>query len=171
MNGIANGPVTITVHPTEEEFMQACHDLWASDGIGPSGNLILTTAFGLGGVGLALAGMGMGWFLVGAALTVVLMSLLRDRIWRCYYRSSGRFAAPTTSVFADAGIHVTGPLGTRDMPWSECRSYLESAEFLILVMSRRQFSVLPKAALHSADLDTLRALIACHLTVKRRRLI
>ncbi len=164
-------PVTVTTHLTEGEFLRACHDLWATDGIGPRGNLITAGLLGTGGVGLALAGLPVGWLLAGAASVVGLLSVLRDWNWRRYHRTSGRFAAPTTSVFADAGIHVAGPLGTREVPWAEFRSWLESDAFLVLVRDRRQFSVLPKAVVPPADLTALRAMIARHLPAKRRRLL
>jgi YcxB-like protein len=164
-------PVTITTHLTADEFLRGCHDLWTTDGIGPRGNLIVAVLGGVAGIALVLMGIRIGWLVAGAALFVGLLSLLRDRNWRRYQRTAGRFAAPTTSVFADGGIHVTGPLGARDVPWSEFRSYLESDGYLVLVLNRRQFSMLPKAAIPPADLDALRAMIARHLPAKRRRLL
>jgi hypothetical protein len=167
--GADTPPVTVTTHLTEDEFLRGCHDLWATDGIGPRGNLIAAGGLGLAGVVLALAGIRIGWLVAGAALVVGLLSMLRDRNWRRYHRTSGRFAAPTTSVFADDAIQVSGPLGTRDVPWSEFRSHAENSAFLFLIAGRRMFSVLPKVAIQPSDLEALRMMIAHHLPAKRRR--
>jgi YcxB-like protein len=169
--GADTPPVTVTTHLTEDEFLRGCHDLWATDGIGPRGNLIAAGGLGLAGVVLALAGIRIGWLVAGAALVVGLLSLLRDRNWRRYHRTSGRFAAPTTSVFTDAGIRVAGPLGTREVPWAAFRSHAETGRFRFLIVNNRQFSVLPKASIPPADQAALRAMIARHLPAKRRRFL
>jgi hypothetical protein len=170
MTGGGDAPaVTVTTHLTEDEFLRGCHDLWATDGIGPRGNLIAAGLLGTGGAVLALAGVRVGWLLAGAASLVGLLSVLRDRNWRRLHRTSGRFTAPTTSVFTDTGIHVAGPLGTRNVPWSEFRSHAASGGFVFLVASGRQFSVLPTTAIPPADQAALCAMVARHLPAKRRR--
>ncbi len=143
-------PIEITYRLTLQEFMAACHAHWNSHKQGARANSIL----GIIGIIVGAALLPFHW--VGALLIFICFVLIamvigRSIIWRRAFLDHKKFTAPISLVFGDETIHIETIDGTSDLNWSFYSGYLETPEQILLYMTRRTFSVIPKSAFTNAN--------------------
>jgi hypothetical protein len=163
----ANGPLSVTYEIDEACFIRACHALWTYRAIGRFGNLVVAGGVGLCGafflIWLEVAGSALYLLFVCVALLVAL-TLLRDLFWRRYYRKLEKYRGPITTNISDGSIEVILPQSSHTVHWSTFSSYLRTDEFLLLVISQRQFSIIPLSAFITlATAVRFERLVADHL--------
>ncbi|MCP4937282.1 MAG: YcxB family protein [bacterium] len=162
----ANGSLSVTYEIDEACFIRACHALWTYRAIGRFGNFVVAGGIGLCGaflIWLEVAGFALYLLFVCVALLVAL-TLLRDLFWRRYYRKLEKYRGPITTIISDDSIEVILPQGSYTVQWSTFSSYLRTDEFLLLVISQRQFSIIPLSAFITlATAAHFERLVADHL--------
>ena len=138
-------PIAITYRLTLQEFMAACHAHWNAHQQGARANSI----FGVVGVIVGAALFPIHWtgaLLIVIGFVLIAMVIGRSLIWRHAFLDNKKFTAPISLVFGDETIHVETIDGTSDLKWSAYSGYLETSEYILLYMTRRTFSVIPKSA-------------------------
>lgn len=152
--------------------MQACHGLWAWRGVGRVGNYIVA------GVVVFCAGFLIwqgvpgpwGWLLLCGVAVFVVMDVMRDRLWRRYYRSLAKYRAPLTATISQDGVQVDGAEGVNALPWTHFRSFLRSDAFIFLIVDQRQFSVIPLDAFETPQqANAFEGIVTDHLKRLPRR--
>ena len=142
-------PIEITYRLTLQEFMAACHAHWNAHQQGARANSILS-AIGII-VGAALLPFHwIGALLIFICIVLIAMVVGRSVIWRHAFLDNKKFTAPISLIFGDETIHVDSLDGTSDLKWSAYSGYLETSEYILLYMTRRTFSVIPKSAFANA---------------------
>lgn len=139
-------PIEIRFRLTESEFMSACNAHWSTCRQGTSTHLIIGTACIF--IGLALLGY-MFWIALVATTAGALFFLilgLRSVLWRRAFREAKKYHGEISVTFSENGVHVESVEGKSDLKWSFYSWHLETSNFMILHMTKRAFSVIPKAA-------------------------
>lgn len=129
--------------------MSACHQLWSHRAIGRSGNLFVGVLMLIGGVFLIYQGVPgfMAGILITAAVGVLVLDYLRERIWHRYYQSLEIYRVQVTAVFDEHGVS----LGANEQwRWNQFQNYVLAKDFIILNVDSRQFVPLPISAMQEA---------------------
>ncbi|MEI8020926.1 MAG: YcxB family protein [Schlesneria sp.] len=143
-------PIKVTYRLTLQEFMAACHSHWNTHKQGARANLI----FGVIGIIAGAALLPFHWIgglLIFICLALIAMVIGRSIMWRHAFLDNKKFTAPISLIFGDETIHVETIDGTSDLNWSFYSGYLETHELIMLYMTRRTFSVIPKSAFADAN--------------------
>ena len=162
-------PVTVTYSLSEEAFIHAARALWSYRGIGDRGNWLTTIiALAVGPV-LLTNGLAAGWLFIAAGAIFVVLTLLRNLLWRRAYRKMAKYTAPITAVFGPDTVHVSSAEGDNTLPWSSFKNYAETPDYYFLFMGWRGLSIIPKTAFESdEDNEQTRLYMTTHL--KRRKM-
>jgi hypothetical protein len=139
---------TVTFSLNENEFLRAAQVLWAYRAIGSTANHVIGGIVAVIGAALIWRDVP-GWapwvlLLLGGAISQ--LSLVRDRLWRRYYRKALKYTAPIKVTFDDAGIDVASAEATGLVPWSTFTAHLVTPDYIFLIIDARGFSVIPRAA-------------------------
>ncbi len=143
-------PIAITYRLTLQEFMAACHAHWNAHKQGARANSILSVIGIIVGAAL-LPFHWIGALLIFICLVLIALVIGRSIIWRHAFLDHKKFTAPISLIFGDETIHVDSLDGTSDLKWSVYCGYLETPEYILLYMTRRTFSVIPKSAFANAN--------------------
>ena len=139
-------PISIRYKITEPEYMKACSAHWSAQGYGTISNLIwgfLAIAFGI--VFLTfIFWLAVFFFICGGILLFLL--LIRTFIWRRAFRDTKKFHNDIFVEFKDDSIHSENLEGKSDLNWSFYSWYLDTPDHVLLYMTKRSFSVIPKSA-------------------------
>ncbi len=166
------GEISVTYEVDEARFMRGCHALWAYRGVGRFGNHIVAAVVSSCAGFLIWQGVPGPWawlMFCGVAVFVVL-DVLRDRLWRRYYRGLAKYAAPLTATVSQHGVQVDGAEGQNELPWSHFRSFLRTDAFIYLIIDQRQFSMIPLDVFEiKQQADAFEGIIAQHLKRLPRR--
>lgn len=127
--------------------MRAFEAHWKSNKSATRTNIILGSIGLLLGIPLSFA---MGW--LGLTLIIVASSLLCLMLIRHFnhiraYRETKRFSSEISIKFSENQIEVKTIDGESRLKWSTYIKYLNTNEFLLLYMSPKVFSIIPKKAL------------------------
>ncbi len=144
-------PISIEYQLTKKEFLQACNYHWNSHKVGIKSMIILgIVGIALGSILICLK------FLTELAVAFVILSiillilpLIRHIIWQKSFDNNKKFHNKTKVVFDDNLLHVKGALGSSELKWDIYSNYLETPEYVLLYMTKRNFSVIPKYAFES----------------------
>ena len=139
-------PISIRYRMTEPEFMRACGAHWSAHRQGTMSNVIT----GLVGVAFGLAMLFFIFWLalilvvVGGAL--ILITGIRSLLWRKAFRDAKKYNADISVVVNDDSVHIESAEGKSDLNWKFFTWYLDTPEHVLLYMTKRSFSVIPKSA-------------------------
>lgn len=138
-------PIAFTYRLTLPAFMAACHEHWKVHKQGARANSIL------GVIGIIAGAALFPFHWIGALLILVCIVLIamvigRSILWRYAFLDNKKFTAPISLIFSDESIHVETIDGVSDLNWSVYSGYLETPEYVLLYMTHRTFSVIPKSA-------------------------
>jgi hypothetical protein len=143
-------PITIRYRLNEPEFMRACGAHWSSLRLGTRANVIT----GLVGVILGLAMLSFLFWLaiilaaVGGAL--ILITGVRALLWRKAFRDAKKYNTDILVVINEDTVHVESAEGKSDLNWGFFSWYLDTPDYVLLYMTKRSFSVIPKSAFRDA---------------------
>lgn len=144
-------PVSICYRVTEAEFLSACEAHWRAHRVGTRSNLIA----GLIGLFLGLATLALAfWIAIALAIVgalLILIVFLRSVVWRQGFRDAKKYRDEIRVTFHSDRLYVETADGTSDLAWSFYSSYLDTPEFVLLYITRRSFSVIPKAAFRDKE--------------------
>jgi hypothetical protein len=131
--------------------MSACRAHWSAHRLGTLSNSI-AGAIGMG-VGLAtirlFEWLGLAVAIAGAGLLVV--TGLRSFLWQRAFREARKCHEDISVVFDEEHIHVESAEGKSDLNWGFYSWHLDTADHVILYMTKRAFSVIPIAAFSGTD--------------------
>jgi hypothetical protein len=162
-------PVRITYALSEEQFLRASAELWNHRAIGEKGNWILVSAVGLFGLFLIWQDAILGWGPLMLALLVGGLTLSRRFFWRSAYQLAEKYKEAISVVFTDDEIETTTWIKTGSVPYSTFKTFLETDNFILLLIDSKRFSILPKSAVEEGDLERLQGHLAHHLEPERKR--
>lgn len=162
--------ITITYKIDEPEFMHAARAFWSYRGIGDRGNWILSVVCALAGFALVYAGLAVGWIWVGAAVFFVLITLIRNVLWRHGYHKIVKYSAPITATFTADTVTTSSAEGQSELPWTTFSKYAETPQYFFLLRPRRGLSIIPKRACKDDwEVETLRDKITGNLPRAKMR--
>lgn len=141
-------PIAITYRLALPEFMAASESHWSTHKQGSRTNVMLAVVGVLLGC-VWLPFNSWGAFPLVAGIVLFLMVLVRSFLWRRAYREATKFAGDIAVTFSDENIHVVTNDGVSDLKWSVYTGYLDAPDFVLLYMTSRAFSVIPKSAFAS----------------------
>lgn len=162
-------PIRVTYSLSEAQFLQASAALWDHRAIGDRGNWALVAAVGVLGLLLLWWGAILGWGALGVAVLVTALTLSRRFFWRSAYQLADKYKQPISVVFTHEEIQTTTWVKSGAVPWSTFRTYLETEDYLLLLIDSKRFSILPTAAFEEGDLERLRGHLGHHLEVEKKR--
>ena len=144
-------PIEIRYTLTQDEFMKACSAHWRAHRQGTSSQVIAGSV----GVVMAIVAWDLVHILAVALLVVGLLiwcvPVLRWLLYRRAFREAKKYTEDIHAVFSHDGIHIDSAEGTSDLNWGFYSKYIETPDFVLLYMTRHQFSVIPKSAFTGAD--------------------
>lgn len=143
-------PIVITYRLTLPEFMTACNAHWSIHKQGSRTNAILGVIAIAVGLALWPFSSWSAFFLV-LGLVLLLLVIGRSILWRRAFQDAKKFAGDISVTFGDEKIHVDTTDGVSDFNWSIYNGYLDTPEYVLLYLTRRSFSVIPKSAFANAN--------------------
>jgi hypothetical protein len=129
----------------ESEFMRACGAHWSAHRQGTMSNVIT----GLVCVALGLAMLITFWlalFLAAAGGALILITGVRSLLWRKAFRDAKKYTGHISVIIKEDSIHVESTEGKSDLNWGFFTWYLDTPNHILLYMTKRSFSVIPKSA-------------------------
>jgi hypothetical protein len=139
-------PIDIRYTLTLPKFMKACSAHWKAHRQGTLSQLVA------GSVGVVMAvvawdfvrGLAIALLVVGVMIWCV--PVLRWFLYRRAFGEAKKYTEDIHAVFSHDGIHIDSAEGTSDLNWGFYSKYIDTPEFVLLYMTRHQFSVIPKSA-------------------------
>lgn len=164
--------ITVTYSVDEDEFMKACHAVWAQQAIGHKGNVVVGAI--MGGCALGMVWLKVPWYfsaiVMGCAVFTLFASTIRNILWRRHYRGLDKYNAPITTILAADGFAVVLNGERSVAPWSTFAGYLTTEDALILTAINRQVSVIPFESFNtSAEAGAFAKRVAEHVPLIRKR--
>ena len=138
--------VTIRYRITEPEFMRACNAHWSAHRQGTVSNLMASAAAIV--LGLALLFF-VSWFaliLVAVGGVLLFITWLRSFLWHRAFREAKKYNEDIAVVIKDDSVHVESAEGKSNLNWNFFTWYLDTPEHVLLYLTKRNFSVIPKSA-------------------------
>ena len=152
--------------------MAACHILWQYRSIGQFGNFVAAACTVLSGFVLVVLGMAgpLGYIFVGAGALFAVMTLLRDVMWRRYYRGLVKYTDWITATVSAEGVGVVSVEAKNLLPWSTFSTMLRTEDYLFIILNQRQFSIIPMAAFQNSGVERdFESIVSYHLPLLKRR--
>ena len=160
--------ISITYRLSMTDFMRACEAHWRAQRLGTTSNAI-TSALSLS-VGISLWLL-FNWFWLALILVIsgaMLLGLIgiRQMLWRKAFRDARKYQGDISLSFSDKGVRVETLEGTSDLNWGFYSWFLDAPEHILLYMSKKTFSVIPKSAFNGSQTeDEFRHLVMSKLPV------
>ncbi len=139
-------PFSIRFRLTEAEFIKACNAHWSAHHQGTLSNAICGTAAFVLGVALLFFIFWPALILMAAGGILLSMIGLRTFLWRRAFRDAKKYTQDISVVINDDFIHVETAEGKSDLNWNFFTWYLDTTEHVLLYVTKRNFSVIPKSA-------------------------
>jgi hypothetical protein len=131
--------------------MSACNAHWSAHRQGTLSNLIV------GGVGVAIGlisfalSLWLAIFVISAGASLLIMTWARFLLWRRFFREAKKYNDDVSVVFRDDAVHVESAEGKSDLNWDFFSWYLDTADYVLLYTTKRQFSVVPKKSFPDSE--------------------
>ncbi|QDV22897.1 YcxB family protein [Aureliella helgolandensis] len=151
------------------EFMRACEAHWRAQRQGTVSNAIAGALALATGIGLWF----FNWFWLALTLAILGCALLgligiRQVLWRKAFRDARKYHGEISVSFSNDGVHVETLEGKSDLNWGFFSWYLDTPEHVLLYMTKRTFSVIPRSAFSETRTeDAFRLLVTSKLPVIR----
>jgi len=87
------------------------------------------------------------------------VSIFRPRWIKKDFQNHPNFPREQTLLIDDSGLHWKTEVANNDTLWTAYTGYRETKNLFLLYLGKRLFQVIPKRALSSNDLDSLRELL------------
>jgi hypothetical protein len=139
-------PISIQYRMTEPEFMTACNAHWSAQRQSTASNLITSAVAIVIGVALLFLMFWLGLVLAVVGSILLLITGLRSFFWRRAFRDAKKYNDDISVVIGDDSVHVESAEGKSDLKWDFFTWYLDTPEHVLLYMTKRSFSVIPKSA-------------------------
>jgi len=131
---------------TEPEFMRACNAHWSAHHHSTASNLVISATAIILGSALLLFTFWLALILAIAGGMLLFLTWFRYFVWRRAFRESKRFNDDIAIAVDNESIHIESAEGKSDLKWGFYTWYLDTPEHVLLYMTKRSFSVIPKSA-------------------------
>ena len=138
--------ITIRYRLSEPEFMKACNAHWSVHHQSTTSHLVKSTIAIVFGVILLFFMLWIGIILAAVGGMLLLITLLRSIVWRRAFRDAKKYHDDISVVIKDDSLHVESAEGKSDLNWDFFTWYLDTPAHVLLYMTKRSFSVIPKSA-------------------------
>jgi len=161
--------ISVSYRLSMSEFMCACEAHWRAQRQGTVSNAIAGMLALTAGIGLWL----FNWFWLALILVIsgcALLSLIGMRriLWQRAFRDARKYQGEISVSFSTEGVHVETLEGKSDLNWGFFSWFLETPEHILLYMTKKSFSVIPKSAFNESETeDAFRKLVTSKLPVIR----
>ncbi len=139
-------PISIRYRITEPEFMIACNGHWSAHRQSSLSNVITGAVAIIVGLALLLFTLWLGIVLTAIGGLLLLITLLRSLLWRRAFREAKKYNNNISIIIKDDSINVECAEGKSDLNWDFFTWYLETPDHVLLYMTKRNFSIIPKNA-------------------------
>ncbi|WP_353572149.1 YcxB family protein [Candidatus Albibeggiatoa sp. nov. BB20] len=157
-------PISIQYRLTESEFMAVCYANWTVQGSRPQWDIMVGVVFCVIGLSTLIAHFLLGLFIIGCGAILLSIVLIRSFLWRKAFRDTPKYNEPISIVFQQDMIYVKTIQGESYLNWNTYAWYLDTSHFVLLYMTKKYFSVIPKAAFQDqAQIKTFLDLIQSKL--------
>lgn len=126
--------------------MRACGNHWSAQRQATRSNIIIGLLGLVVGVLLFTALRWLALVFLVSGFVLLTLVVLRAVLWRRAFREAGKYKKEIFVVFKDDSVHVESAEGRSDLNWSFFSGYLETPEDVLLYITKRNFSVIPKGA-------------------------
>jgi hypothetical protein len=138
--------IEISYTLTQSEFMAAAEAHWKAQGVGTASSVFVGLGVALLGGLIVVPFPWFGWVFLILGAILLTLSGARWWIWCRAFKEARKYTEAIHVVFAEEGIHVDSAEGTSDLNWTFYSSYLDVPDHVLLYMTKRAFSVIPKSA-------------------------
>jgi len=141
-------PQEVSYHLSEREFLAGCAALWAYRAVGRAGNFAAAAIVASGGALLLGAGVPGLWgpALIFCGALFIALDLWRTHLWRGHYRRSRGLRGQIILRLTAEGVRVWDQAGERVLRWQQFQAFAQTEVFLFLILSPRQFLIVPVGA-------------------------
>ena len=139
-------PIAIRYRMTEPEFMKACNAHWTVHRQSTVSNVIAGAVAIVLGLTLLFVVFWLALFLAAIGGVLLLTTWLRSVFWRKAFREAKKYNDDIAVVIKEDCVHVESAEGKSDLKWDFFTWYLDAPEHILLYMTKRTFSVIPKSA-------------------------
>lgn len=144
-------PITIRYRLTEPEFMRACGAHWSTLRQGTRSNVITGLLIVILGLAMLSFFFWMALILTTVAGALILITGVRSLLWRKAFRDAKKYNRDILVVIKEDIVHVESAEGKSDLNWGFFSWYLDTPDYVLLYMTKRNFSVIPKSAFQDAQ--------------------
>jgi hypothetical protein len=109
-------------------------------------NLVASTVAIVVGLALLFFVSWVAVILVAVGGLLLLITWLRSFLWRRAFREAKKYNDDIAVVINDDNVHVESAEGKSDINWGFFSWYIDTPEHVLLYMTKRNFSVIPKSA-------------------------
>jgi len=131
---------------TEAEFMEAYEAHWKSNRQSTKSNLALGALGVFAGLAVCLYSGWYGLILAAVGLVLACLPLIRRHTHIRAYRAMTKYQGEIAVTFAYEQIEVKSYDGESRLKWTVYSKILDTKNFLLLYLSPRLFSIVPKKA-------------------------
>ena len=131
---------------SEPEFMKACNNHWSAHRQGTTSNLIVSFVAIVLGLAFLFFTFWIAISLAAIGGVLLLITWLRSFLWRRAFREAKKYSEDIAVVIKDNSVNVESAEGKSDLKWDFFTWYLDTPEYVLLYMTKRSFSVIPKSA-------------------------
>lgn len=143
-------PIDIRYSLSLDGYLAACRAHWHAH---RQGNLLHGSAGVIGlGIGIYVLTFNQVWGVLFLTLSglLLLLTWLRGVLCRQGYQQSRKYTQPIRVVFSEETIHVESAEGVSDLKWSAYSRFHVAPRFILLYLTKRSFSVIPREAFADA---------------------
>lgn len=157
-------PIAIEYRLSESEFMEACNAHWSAVGQGRT-NVIAGWLGVAVGLGLSMISPPGGVILIIAAGLLLALTWVRSLLWRRAFRDEVKYKDAIRLAIDEDALRVETAEGTSILNWGAFRSYLDTSDYVLLYITRRRFSIIPKRAFPDRQsIERFLAIVSSHST-------
>lgn len=132
---------------TEKDFMEAYEAHWKSNRQSTRSTVIPGIIGMVAGIAYTQKSPGWGIALAGLGFGLVLVAVLRRYLHVRAFRENPKFGAEIETVFSEENVEVKSAVGESSLEWSIFENVRETPRFVLLYLSPRSFSIIPKSVL------------------------
>ena len=143
--------IEISYSLTQSEFMAAAEAHWKAQRVGTVSSVFVGLGAGLLGGLIVMPFPWFGWVFLVLGAILLTLSGARWRIWSKAFKEARKYTEAIHVIFTEEGIHVDGAEGPSDLNWTFYSSYLDVPDHVLLYMTKRAFSVIPKSAFRGEE--------------------
>ena len=139
-------PISIRYRLSESEFMTACNAHWSAQRTSILSNVITAAVMFVVGLVMLFVVFWLASVLFAVGGLLLLITWLRSLLWRKSFREAKKYNDDILVTINDDTVRVESAGGKSDLDWNFFTWYLDTPEQVLMYVTKRNFSVIPKKA-------------------------